>query len=119
MTQGTVKWFNAEKGFGFITPTEGPDVFVHFSEIEGTGYKSLDERARLRPADLGPGLRPTVPDHGADRAAAPCTRVEWSGPGMQPHLPRRPVCRTSSVEPLIHRVDHRLHQPRGTAGGRA
>jgi len=39
-----VKWFNAEKGFGFITPNDnGPDVFVHFSEIQGSGYRSLDE----------------------------------------------------------------------------
>ena len=43
MAQGTVKWFNGEKGFGFISQTEGPDVFVHFSEIEGSGYKSLEE----------------------------------------------------------------------------
>jgi cold shock protein len=43
MTQGTVKWFNAEKGFGFISPTEGPDVFVHYSEIQGNGYKELSE----------------------------------------------------------------------------
>jgi cold shock protein len=43
MTQGTVKWFNAEKGFGFISPTEGPDVFVHYSEIDGNGYKELSE----------------------------------------------------------------------------
>jgi cold shock protein len=43
MTQGTVKWFNAEKGFGFISPTEGPDVFVHYSEIQGSGYKELSE----------------------------------------------------------------------------
>ena len=47
MTQGTVKWFNAEKGFGFISPTEGADVFVHFSEIEGNGYKSLDENQKV------------------------------------------------------------------------
>jgi CspA family cold shock protein len=47
MTQGTVKWFNAEKGFGFISQTEGPDVFVHFSEIEGSGYKSLEENQRV------------------------------------------------------------------------
>jgi cold shock protein len=47
MTQGTVKWFNSEKGFGFISPTEGADVFVHFSEIEGTGYKSLDENQKV------------------------------------------------------------------------
>lgn len=44
MAQGTVKWFNAEKGFGFITPQEGgPDVFVHFSEIQSGGYRSLEE----------------------------------------------------------------------------
>jgi len=43
MAQGTVKWFNGEKGFGFISQTEGPDLFVHFSEIEGTGFKTLEE----------------------------------------------------------------------------
>ena len=43
MTQGTVKWFNAEKGFGFIARTEGPDVFVHYSEIDGSGFRSLEE----------------------------------------------------------------------------
>jgi CspA family cold shock protein len=47
MAQGTVKWFNGEKGFGFISQTEGPDVVVHFSEIEGTGYKSLEENQRV------------------------------------------------------------------------
>ena len=47
MAQGTVKWFNGEKGFGFISQTEGPDVFVHFSEIEGSGYKSLEENQRV------------------------------------------------------------------------
>ncbi|MGG3785651.1 cold shock domain-containing protein [Paenibacillus larvae] len=41
--KGTVKWFNAEKGFGFIQIEQGNDVFVHFSAIEGDGYKSLDE----------------------------------------------------------------------------
>ncbi len=47
MAQGTVKWFNAEKGFGFIAPTEGPDVFVHYSEIQGSGYKSLEENQQV------------------------------------------------------------------------
>jgi cold shock protein len=43
MTVGTVKWFNAEKGFGFIAPESGDDVFVHFSAIQSAGYRSLDE----------------------------------------------------------------------------
>jgi CspA family cold shock protein len=47
MEQGTVKWFNAEKGFGFIEVEGGNDVFVHFSAIQGDGYKSLDEGQRV------------------------------------------------------------------------
>ncbi|PRO65649.1 cold-shock protein [Alkalicoccus urumqiensis] len=43
MTQGTVKWFNAEKGFGFIEVEGQDDVFVHFSAIQGEGFKTLDE----------------------------------------------------------------------------
>ena len=44
MAQGTVKWFNAEKGFGFIAPEDGSaDVFVHYSEIQGSGFRNLDE----------------------------------------------------------------------------
>jgi CspA family cold shock protein len=43
MTVGTVKWFNADKGYGFIAPESGEDVFVHFSAIQSAGYRSLDE----------------------------------------------------------------------------
>jgi CspA family cold shock protein len=48
MATGTVKWFNAAKGYGFITPDEGgKDLFVHHSQISGEGYKSLDEGAKV------------------------------------------------------------------------
>lgn len=46
-TQGTVKWFNAEKGFGFIAQEGGEDLFVHYSEIKGDGFRSLDEGAKV------------------------------------------------------------------------
>ena len=48
MAQGTVKWFNGDKGFGFIAPDGGAeDVFVHYSEISGSGYRSLEENQRV------------------------------------------------------------------------
>ena len=47
MTTGTVKWFNAQKGFGFITREDGPDVFVHFSAIAAEGYRSLEENQKV------------------------------------------------------------------------
>jgi CspA family cold shock protein len=43
MTVGTVKWYNADKGYGFIQPESGEDVFVHFSAIQTSGYRSLNE----------------------------------------------------------------------------
>lgn len=47
MAQGTVKWFNAEKGFGFISTENGQDVFAHFSAIQSDGFRSLDEGQRV------------------------------------------------------------------------
>jgi cold shock protein len=43
MSEGTVKWFNGNKGYGFIEQTNGPDVFLHYSSINMSGYKSLEE----------------------------------------------------------------------------
>jgi CspA family cold shock protein len=57
MAQGTVKWFNAEKGFGFITPDDGgSDVFVHFSEIQGSGYRTLEENQKVS-FEVGQGTK--------------------------------------------------------------
>ena len=47
VTTGTVKWFNPDKGFGFITREDGPDVFVHFSAIQGDGYRNLEENQKV------------------------------------------------------------------------
>ena len=54
--KGTVKWFNAEKGYGFITGEDGKDVFVHFSAIQGEGFKTLDEGQAVE-YDLTEGQR--------------------------------------------------------------
>lgn len=75
MKKGTVKWFNAEKGYGFIQQEEGPDVFVHFTAIEAEGFRSLNEGDRVEfeveagrgwqgsPGQKGPP--PLIPPHPA------------------------------------------------------
>ena len=59
--QGTVKWFNGSKGYGFITTEEGEDVFVHYNSIVGEGYKTLDEGDKVQfEVEQGPkGLQAT------------------------------------------------------------
>jgi cold shock protein len=57
MAQGTVKWFNGEKGFGFIAPDDGTkDLFVHYTEIQGNGYRSLEENQRVQ-FEVGQGAK--------------------------------------------------------------
>jgi cold shock protein len=56
LSRGTVKFFNAEKGFGFISREEGDDVFVHFSNIQGSGYRSLNEGQAVE-FDVAPGRK--------------------------------------------------------------
>jgi CspA family cold shock protein len=56
LTTGTVKFFNADKGFGFIGREEGEDVFVHYSNIQGSGYKTLGEGQRVE-FDVVPGRK--------------------------------------------------------------
>lgn len=66
MSQGTVKWFNSEKGYGFITPDEGGgDVFVHHTAINSTGYRSLEEGQKvsfeIEQSDKGPQATGVTP----------------------------------------------------------
>jgi CspA family cold shock protein len=56
MATGTVKFFNNDKGYGFITQESGSDVFVHFSNIEGEGYKSLEEGQKVE-FEVAPGRK--------------------------------------------------------------
>jgi CspA family cold shock protein len=56
VTTGTVKFFNAEKGYGFISRDQGDDVFVHYSQIQGEGYKTLEDGQRVE-FDVGPGRK--------------------------------------------------------------
>jgi CspA family cold shock protein len=56
MATGTVKWFNNEKGYGFISRDGGPDVFVHYSAIGGSGYRSLQEGQAVE-FDVAPGRK--------------------------------------------------------------
>ncbi|AKV59963.1 MULTISPECIES: cold-shock protein [Corynebacterium] len=57
MATGTVKWFNAEKGYGFIAPSDGSaDLFVHYSEIQGSGFRTLEENQQVE-FEVGEGQK--------------------------------------------------------------
>ena len=56
MAQGTVKWFNGDKGYGFIAQDGGADVFVHYSEIQGAGFRNLEEGQRVE-FEVGQGAK--------------------------------------------------------------
>src|ERR1700690_3268846 len=82
MPQGTVKWFNAEKGFGFIAPEDGSaDVFVHYTEIQGRGFRTLEENQRV---EFEVGQSPKGPQATGGRAV--CAAVNDS----PPHGPESP-----------------------------
>ena len=62
MAQDTVKWFNADRGYGFIAVEAGPDVFVHVSAITGGGYRSLEEGQKLK-FDISQGQKGPQAEH--------------------------------------------------------
>ena len=66
--QGVVKWFSAEKGYGFITPDDGPDVFVHYTAIQSTGYRKLEAGEKVE-FEITEGRRGSrqAPLHQSDR----------------------------------------------------
>ena len=78
MAQGTVKWFNAEKGYGFIAVDGGADVFVHYSAIQMDGYRTLEEGQRVE-FEISQGQKGSAGGHGparpADARAIDCSDV--------------------------------------------
>jgi cold shock protein len=73
LAHGTVKWFNTEKGYGFIAKAEGGDVFVHYSAIEGEGFRSLNEGEAVQ-FEVAPGPKGPQAKAVKKLAAAPSTR---------------------------------------------
>jgi CspA family cold shock protein len=93
MTVGTVKWFNAEKGYGFIAPESGEDVFVHFSAIQSAGYRSLDEGQAVE-FDVTPG--PKGPQAANVRPLERQSQAANSPPGV---AGRAVCCGSGSSDP--------------------
>jgi CspA family cold shock protein len=89
MAQGTVKWFNGEKGYGFIAVEGGPDVFVHFSAITGGGYRSLEEGQKVE-FDITQGQKgePRRRTSGSSADASAATACPDAGQSRVPGLVR-------------------------------
>ena len=91
MAQGTVKWFNGDKGYGFIAVEGGPDVFVHFSAITGSGYRSLEEaRVRHHPRPEGTPGGKRQSHHLTHRQPAPSRTPRSPRVAGRYNGPRRP-----------------------------
>jgi CspA family cold shock protein len=84
MAQGTVKWFNGDKGYGFIAVEEGPDVFVHFSAITGGGYRSLEEGQQVE-FDITQGQR--GPEAETSRSSPDTSAASALPDAAQPRVP--------------------------------
>jgi cold shock protein len=92
MAQGTVKWFNGDKGYGFIAVEGGPDVFVHFSAITGGGYRSLEEGQKVE-FDITQGQKGSQAETSgspADASAASALPDAAHPPGHGQHRPPKP-----------------------------
>ena len=80
MAQGTVKWFNPDKGYGFISREDGDDLFVHFSEIQMDGFKTLDEGQAVE-FDITTGQNGKLQASNVRKYLVLLGRATWEGPG--------------------------------------
>ena len=110
MAQGTVKWFNGDKGYGFIAVEGGPDVFVHFSAITGGGYRSLDEGQKVE-FDITQGQKGPQAEH---VRVITCLHRQ-PAPSRTPRSPPVPG-RSAPAEPQIT-VPQQVTERGRTAGG--
>lgn len=74
---GTVKWFSRDKGYGFIQPENGDDVFVHYSDIRGSGFKNLNEGDRVEFTMSSSPKGPQATDVVKDGASEPTFKSSW------------------------------------------